>query len=374
MLRGTDQGDGADSARNVSLAPPLTVPPDGPEVEHQIRRLRALPRAELHVHLDGSLRPETLLELAKEKGKPLPAWDPETLRRAMRADDDADLTQYLARFETTLSVMQSAPALERITRELGEDHAAEGVRYVEIRYSPVLHTREGLTLEEAVDAPLRGLRAAEAATGIRGNLIICGIRTMDPVVSTELAELAVAFQGRGVVAFDLAGGEAGYPAEAHREAFQRARDANLAVTIHAGEAWGPSSIHQAIHRCGANRIGHGTRLQEDPALERWVRDFQVPLEICLTCNVQTRVAPTFGAHPLRRYFDQGIRLTLCTDNRLMSGVTLVDEYLRAAEHLGFTWEELTKVARMGFESAFLPWDEKGRLLAAFDAEVATLAA
>jgi adenosine deaminase len=244
----------------------------------------------------------------------------------MRADDDADLTQYLARFETTLSVMQSAPALERITRELAEDHAAEGVRYVEIRYSPVLHTREGLTLEEAVDAPLRGLRAAEAATGIRGNLIICGIRTMAPAVSTELAELAVAFQGRGVVAFDLAGAEAGYPAEAAPRGLPAGPRRQPGGHHPCRGGVGPSSIHQALHRCGANRIGHGTRLQEDPALERWVRDFQVPLEICLTCNVQTRVAPTFEAHPLRRYFDQGIRLTLCTDNRLMSGVTLVDEY------------------------------------------------
>jgi adenosine deaminase len=332
-------------------------------------RLRALPKAELHVHLDGSLRPATLLELAGEVGAPLPAADPVALADAMRADDATDLPAYLSRFETTLAVMQTAPALERITRELVEDHAAEGVRYVEIRYSPVLHTREGLTLEEAVEAPLRGLRAAEAATGIRGALIVCGLRTLDPAVSVELAKLAVAFRDRGVVAFDLAGAEAGYPAEKHAPAFQVARDANLAVTIHAGEAWGADSIHQALHRCGANRIGHGTRLREDPALERWVRDFRVPLEICLTCNVQTRVAPSLAAHPVRRYLDQGIVLTLCTDNRLMSGVSLVDEYARAAVHLSFTWEELTRVARMGFEGAFLPWDEKRRLLTAFDAEV-----
>jgi adenosine deaminase len=331
-------------------------------------RIRALPKAELHVHLDGSLRTGTLLELAEAQGKPLPSRDPERLRKAMRVEDAADLTEYLQKFDTTLSVMQTAAALERITRELVEDHAREGVRYVEIRYSPILHTRAGLTLDEAVEAPLRGLRAAEEGTGIRAALIVCGIRSMDPAVSRDLAELAVAFQGRGVVAFDLAGAEAGHRPEKHLDAFRVARNANLPVTIHAGEAWGPRSIHQAIHLCGANRIGHGTRLQEDPALENWVRDFRVPLEICLTSNVQTRVAPSLGAHPARGYFQRGILLTLCTDNRLVSGVTLTDEYERAARELGFSWDELKEVARMGFEAAFLPWDEKRRMLAAFDRE------
>jgi adenosine deaminase len=336
------------------------------------QRLRELPKAELHVHLDGSLRPETLIDLAREYDKPLPSWDPEELAAAMRADDAANLPDYLKRFEITLSVLQHAEALERTAYELAMDQAAEGVRYVEVRYSPILHTREELPLTETVEAPLRGLRRAEEETGIRTGLIICGIRNMEPETSRDLADLTVAFKGRGVVAFDLAGAEYNYPAKKHKNAFFTVINRNMATTIHAGEAYGPESIHQALHYCRANRIGHGTRLVEDPDLEAYVRNFQVPIEICLTSNVQTGTVADFASHPVRRYFDLGIVLTLCTDNVLVSGTTLTREYLLAHEHLDFTWNELVRVARMGFQAAFLPWDEKQALLAAFDEKAAAL--
>lgn len=325
-------------------------------------RLEALPKTELHVHLDGSVRPGTLIELAREYDKPLPSDDPEELADLMCARDVRSLEAYLARFDTLLSVMQRGEGLERIAFELAEDNAAEGVRYMEVRYSPVLNTREGLPLVEAVEAPLRGLRRAEERYDIRTGLIICGIRSMEPGTSRDLADLTVAFKGRGVVAFDLAGAEYNYPAKKHRDAFFTVINKNMATTIHAGEAYGPESIHQALHYCRANRIGHGTRLFEDPELMAFVRDFQVPLEICLTSNVQTRAVPSFAEHPLRMYFDEGLVVTLNTDNRLVSGTTVTDEYLRAHQHLGFTWEELERVSLMGFESAFLPLPEKRALI------------
>ena len=324
--------------------------------------LLRLPKAELHVHLDGSLRPQTMLELAAEYGKTMPRSEPEALREYMHVTDARNLVDYLDRFEITLSVMQTAESLERIAYELAEDLAAENVRYAEIRYSPMLHTREGLPLTEAVDAPLRGLRRARAEYGIGTALIICGIRNMVPETSRDLADLTVASKNRGVVAFDLAGAEYNYPAKKHRDAFFTVINKNMAATIHAGEAYGPESIHQALHYCKANRIGHGTRLFEDEDLLQYVRDFRIPVEICLTSNVQTRAVESYAKHPLRRYFDEGLVLSLNTDNRLMSATTVTEEYWRAHEHLDFTWPELVDIALMSFNSAFLPWDEKQEII------------
>jgi len=335
-------------------------------------RLSRLPKTELHVHLDGSLRPATMVDLAKERGIVLPSSDLEELEVLMRADDTANLEEYLEKFRITLSLMQRGDEMERIAFELAEDNANEGVRYLEVRYSPILSTNEGLPITEAVEAPLRGLRRAEAQYGIRTALIICGIRNMDPETSRDLADLTVAFKGRGVVAFDLAGAEYNYPAKKHKNAFFTVINKNMAATIHAGEAYGAESIHQALHYCRANRIGHGTRLFEDRDLMTYVRDFRIPLEICLTSNVQTQAVASFADHPLRQYYDEGLVVTLNTDNRLMSGTTVTEEYWRAAEHLGFTWEELVRIARMGFESAFLPWETKQEMLADFDRDVAAL--
>ena len=280
---------------------------------------------------------------------------------------------YLERFDLTLSVMQTAESLERTARELCEDAAAENVRYLEIRYSPILHQQGDMTLEEAVEAPLRGVRQAEAELDIKANLIICGIRNLPPETSVRLAELAVGFKDRGVAAFDLAGGEAGNPPTDHAEAFRIAREANLNVTIHAGEAAGAESIAQALHGCGAHRIGHGTHLFEDPGLQAYVNDHQVPVEVCLTSNVQTHAAESFDAHPVRRYFDDGIMVSLHTDNRLMSGTTMTEEYARAAEHLRFSDGELVELILNGFKSAFLPRHEKLALLAKVEAEVRSFA-
>jgi adenosine deaminase len=343
---------------------------DGARLDREI--LRRLPKAELHCHLDGSLRPETMLELAREYGKPMPAADAEALRTYMHVTDARHLEDYLERFDVTLSVMQKAPALERITYELAEDAARDGVRYLEVRYAPVLNVREGLSLEEAVEAPLRGLARAEKEHGIVGRVIVTAIRNMSSAVSEELAELAVAYRNQGVVGFDLAGGEVGFPARAHKRAFEYARCHEMACTCHAGEGDGPDSVRQAVHVCGANRLGHATRLIEDRSLTDYCNDRRITLEICLTSNVQTRVASSYAAHPFREYFDRGLNVVLNTDNRLMSDVTLTDEYAHAARDLDFTFDELSRVALNGFESAFLPYEERRQLIARAERDIAAL--
>lgn len=334
--------------------------------------LHAMPKTDLHVHLDGSLRPATMLDLAGELGVTLPATDAGGLGRFMHVRDARDLVEYLQRFEITLSLMQTAPAIERIAYELAIDAAAENVRYMEVRFCPALNVHGGLGEHDVVDAALEGLRRAGDETGIRTALIICGLRSMSPDVSLALAQVAVDFKDRGVVAYDLAGAERDNPPKLHRDAFDFVRKANLAVTVHAGEAFGPASISQAIRYCGANRIGHGTRLFEDDDLMRYVNDFRIPLEICLISNVQTRAAASLEEHPLRRYFEDGLVVTLNTDNRLMSGTTMTDEFLRAHEAFSFDWDELCRITLFGFESAFLPWQAKQELLARTRAELEAL--
>ncbi len=325
-------------------------------------KLRQLPKAELHCHLDGSVRPATLLELAHEARVQMPKHTPEELADFMRVDDAQTLEDYLKRFDVTVSVMQSEESLERIAYELAEDAADDGVRYIEVRNAPILNVVQGLTLVQAVEAPLRGLRRAEKDFGITGRFIICALRHFSAEDSLEMAQLAVEFKNDGVVAFDLAGPEKGNPAARHVAAFKYAREHNLGVTVHAGEGDGVESVRQAVHICGANRIGHGTRLIEDADLTQYINDRRIALEICLTSNVQTRVADSYETHPLREYFDRGLNVTLNTDNRLMSGTTLTDEYVHAAEHLGFTVDELAGIALNGFESAFLPWEDRVMLI------------
>jgi adenosine deaminase len=320
--------------------------------------LRKLPKAELHCHLDGSVRPETLLDLARAQKVKVPGESADELRDYMHVTDAASLEEYLARFEVTISVMQTAEALERVAYELVEDNAREGVTYIEVRNAPVLNIHRGLTIPQVVEATVRGLRRGEKDFGVPGRFIVCSLRNLSPEISLDLARIAVDFKHDGVVAFDLAGGEAGYPAADHAKAFAYARNNNLAVTVHAGEGYGAASIGQAVHKCCANRIGHGTRLLEDPELAQFVNDRRIALEICLSSNVQTRVAASYEAHPLRQYFDKGMNVTLNTDNRLMSNTTLSEEYHHAARHLGFTFDELAVISLNGFKAAFLPWEER----------------
>ena len=336
--------------------------------------LRRMPKAELHCHLDGSLRPTTLLELSREQEQPLSVGTAPALGDWMRVDDAHNLTEYLARFEITLAVMQDAVSLERIAHELVMDAALDGVRYIEVRFCPALNTRRGLSLDDVVAAVVRGLARGEVETGTKARVIICALRSLPWPHAMQMAELAVAFKPQGVVAFDLAGGELGNPAHAHAPAFDYARANFLAVTVHAGEGDGAHSIREAVLRCATDRIGHGTRLHEDPALETYVIDQQIPLEVCPTSNVQTRVVPTFAEHPLLRYHRLGAVVTISTDNRLMSGVTLTDEYVRCAQHLALSMAELTTLSLSAFRAAFLPHATRQQLLDAAARDIAQLVA
>lgn len=303
-----------------------------------------------------------MLELAAAAGVTLPADTPDGLAQAMLVRHAKSLEEYLERYVHTLAVMQTPAALERIAYEFVQDVAKENVRYVEVRYCPALHT-PAMSLTEAVEAPLAGLRRAEADTGCRAALIVCGLRTLPPAVSDDLARVAVDYRQDGVVAFDLAGSERGHAARDHASAFRYAARHGLHCTCHAGEGDGPESVRQALGDCCAQRIGHGTRIFEDPALEARVAEQRIPLEVCLTSNLHTRTVPDLSIHPVRRYFDAGCVVTLNTDGRLMDGVTLTDEYWLAHTTLGFTRAEIDRLILNAFESAFLPPEDKAALVA-----------
>jgi adenosine deaminase len=327
--------------------------------------LLAWPKAELHCHLDGSLRLTTLLELARQQGKLslLPADSVEGLEEVLRQVDTSDsLEAYLAWFRYTVPMMQTREALRRIAYELAEDAARENVRYLEVRYAPVLHGEEGLTLEQINDAVLDGLQAAERDFGIRTGLILCGLRHQPEALSLRTAELAVAYRKRGVVAFDLAGGEAGHPPKHHLHAFYLARNHLLNLTVHAGESWGPDSIHQALFYCGAHRIGHGVTLYQDPELLQYIVDHQIPLEVCPTSNVQTKAVADYASHPLRLYVARSVPVTINTDNRLFSRTTMTEELWRIHRYSGLNVQQLREVVLNGFRYAFLHWEEKQDLL------------
>jgi len=326
--------------------------------------LQLLPKTDLHVHLDGSLRLTTILELAEEQEVKLPADTVEALKPFVEVGDDCQsLVEYLRAFDVTLSVMQTYEALVRTAFELAEDAAKENVRYMEVRYSPILHQQKGMTLHNIVRAVLEGLAQAEKRYPIKTGVILCGIRHISPDMSNRLADLTVAFKNKGVVGFDLAGAEEDFPAKKHREAFSRVLANNINCTLHAGEAYGPESIHQAIHLCGAHRIGHGVRLIEDGDLLNYVNDHRIPLECCPSSNVQTRAVRTMEDHPIRLFYDLGLRVTVNTDNRMVTRTSVSQEYQVLHDVLGFTLEEIKDVIIMGFKSAFLPYELKRAMLA-----------
>ncbi len=322
-----------------------------------------LPKAELHVHFDGSLRPETMLELARAARVELPASDPESLARFMLVSDARNLEDYLARFDITVSLLQTPEAIERVAYEMVEDAARDNIRYFEVRYDPHLSTHGGLSMDEVVAAERRGFDRGERDFGIRTGIINCTLRHYDPARSVEIARHSVRCKPLGVVGFDLAGGEAGRPPGPHGEAFDIALAGNLGITVHAGEAAGADSVAEAVRRCHAVRIGHGTRLGEDPELLAYIRDRQILIETNITSNLQTRVVREASEHPVRDYYDAGLAVTLCTDSWLMSGVHLTDEYWLAHRSLGFTREEIDRMILNAFAGAFLPWPERQAMIA-----------
>ena len=334
--------------------------------------IRRLPKVELHDHLDGGLRPATIIELAGKTGVKLPAEEPAALASWFhRGADRQSLALYLEGFRVVLSVMQSEEALERIACESLEDRAQDGIVYVELRFAPVLCTAGGLNLEEVVRAVLRGLEQGKHSTGVEYGLILCGMR--DQTVSLETAELAVSFREKGVVGFDLAGDEYGHPPKKHLDAFEFIRRMNFNITLHAGEAFGMESIWQAIQYCGAHRIGHATRLREDMAihgtriekmgsLAHFIRDKRIPLEMCLSSNVHTGAAASLDDHPFPVYYRNNFRAILCTDNRLMSNTTLSKEMHLAVTHYNLTLEDLEKITLNAMKSSFIHHDDRIRII------------
>jgi adenosine deaminase len=337
--------------------------------------IERLPKTDLHCHLDGSLRLDTILELARQQHVALPTFDKGELFRMIYAGDVChSLEDYLKAFDITLSVMQTEDALERTAYELAADAWRENVRYIEVRYSPLLHQHNGLRLTTVVEAVLRGLRMAKRELGIRYGVILCGIRSMTPETSLRIAELCVAFKNRGVVGFDLAGAEVNNPAKHHRQAFQLVIDNNINCTAHAGEAFGPDSVAQAIHKCGAHRIGHGTRLIENGDLLNYVNDHRIPLEVCPSSNLQTKAAASWETHPVDFFVDYGLRVTINTDNRLVTDTTVTKELWLCHRQYDWSLETIKDIIVAGFKSAFMPYREKADLLAEITAELATFQA
>ncbi|MDX3259604.1 adenosine deaminase [Streptomyces sp. MI02-2A] len=334
--------------------------------------LRRLPKAVLHDHLDGGLRPATLVELADEVGHTLPANDPRELADwYYEAANSGDLVRYIATFEHTLAVMQTREGLLRTAEEYVLDLAEDGVVYGEVRYAPELMLKGGLTLPEVVETVQEGLaagraKAAAAGTPVRVGTLLCGMRMFDR--SREIADLAVAFRDAGVVGFDIAGAEDGFPPADHLGAFEHLRRESVPFTIHAGEAYGLPSIHQALQVCGAQRIGHGVRITEDIVdgklgrLAGWVRDRRIALEMCPTSNLQTGAASSIAGHPITALKDLGFRVTLNTDNRLVSGTTMTREMSLLVEEAGWTVQDLRTVTVNAVKSAFIPFDERNALI------------
>jgi adenosine deaminase len=331
--------------------------------------LKSLPKVLLHEHLDGVLRPRTVVELAKlAKYSGLPTTDPDALGQWFhQGANQGSLAKYLEGFVHTIAVMQSEEALERVAYEQVEDLSGDGVVYFETRFAPLFHTQKGLTHQQVVSAVLKGLERGRKDFGVSSGLIICAMRNMD--VSLEMAELAVDFRERGVVGFDLAGEEGGYPPKKHVEAFHYIQRENFNITIHAGEGYGKESIWQAIQYCGAHRIGHGTRLIDDiavadgrsvklGALAQYVLDKRIPLEICLLSNVHTGATHSLANHPFRIFHQQKFRVTLNTDNRLMSNTTMSQEFEAAMDCFGLSLDDFETITINAMKSAFLPYRER----------------
>lgn len=310
---------------------------------------------ELHLHLDGSLRPETVWELAKEQKLDFPLHSLEEVRRQMRVPENCQtLEEYLTRFDLPLLVLQQAGALERVTFELVEDLAKEGISYAEIRFAPQLSVQGGLTQDEVVEAAVRGAkRGMQAYPAIRVGLILCCMRgDNNEELNLQTVETARTYLGDVVCAVDIAGAESLYPTESFRKVFEKVNAYGLPMTIHAGEAAGPDSIRTALS-FGTKRIGHGVSAIQDPALMQELIEKKITLEVCVTSNYHTKVVPSIAEHPIRKLFDAGVRVTVNSDNMTASGTNLAKETKILKDVFGFTEEELSKINGYAWEARFL---------------------
>jgi len=335
--------------------------------------LKVLPKVLLHEHLDGGLRPQTVIDLAKECGySELPTQDAKELAAWFhRGANKGNLPEYLEGFAHTCAVMQTRSAIERVAFEFIEDMHEDGVVYAECRFAPCFHMARGLTPEAVVEAAIDGFQRGKEKYAVEWGLILCGMRHLTD--SLEWAELAIDFRHRGVVGFDLAGEEAGYPPKKHVEAFQAIQRANFYSTLHAGEGFGVASIWQALQLCGAHRLGHATRLIDDMtivdgrivklgSLAQYVLDRRIPLEMCLSSNVHTGAVRSMAEHPFKLYYDRGFRVTINTDDRLMSDTSMTKEFEIARDAFGLGVPDFEKMTINAIKSAFVHFDERIRLI------------
>ena len=336
-------------------------------------QIRRAPKVLLHDHLDGGLRPATVVELARETGYTgLPTLDAGELGEWFTTGAARqDLVLYLETFAHTVGVMQTKDALIRVAAECAEDLAADGVVYAEVRFAPELHIEAGLTLDEVVEAVLEGFRLGSAGTPLTIGLLVTAMR--HAAHSRTIAELAVRHRDAGVVGFDIAGSEAGNPPTRHLDAFQYVAAENFHITIHAGEAFGLPSIWEAVQLCGAERLGHGVRIVDDITVDAdgraslgrlasFIRDRRVPLEMCPTSNVNTGVCASIAEHPIGLLARLRFRVTVNTDNRLMSGVTLTSEMAALVDAFGYGWDELEWMTLNAMKSSFWPFDQRLRII------------
>ena len=331
------------------------------------------PKVLLHDHLDGGLRPQTVIDLAAETGyDALPTTDPAELAEWMkRGADRKDLVLYLDTFAHTTGVMQTPEALHRVARECAEDLAADGVVYAEIRFAPELHTDQGMTMDEVLEAVTSGFADGSQGTPLTIRTICSAMRQMDR--SLEVSQLAVRWRDRGVVGFDIAGPENGFPPDDHLLAFQFAERENFHFTIHAGEAYGPKSIWKALQFCGAERLGHGVRIIDDievspdgelklGRLANYIRDRRIPLEVCPSSNLHTGVVDDLADHPIKLFKDLKFRVTLNTDNRLMSDISMSKEMQNMVDVFDWDILDMQWLTVNAMKSAFLPFDERLALI------------
>lgn len=326
--------------------------------------IREMPKIELHYHLDGGMRPQTVADIAKSEGIDLPAKTADGLRPYLTVGGECEsLVEYLQKFDLPLRCLQSAAAQRRAAKEAVEDAAACNVRYIEVRFAPNLMTEGGLSVTDVVKNVVDGLADGERGTGTRARAILCLMRHQGADLDSAVIGAAKAFFGKGVAGVDLAGDEAGFSALIHREAFKAARAAGIPVTIHAGEAGGADNVREAVEELGAERIGHGIRLREEPGVKELVKNRGTALEICITSNVQTRAASSLAAHPVREYFDAGLKVTVNTDNTTVSNTDLCREFSILESQFRFTHEELRRLVENAADAAFLEQPQKSELIA-----------
>lgn len=329
---------------------------------HLLDHLNRLPKIDLHLHLDGSVKPNTIRELASQLGMELPVTKDEDLTPWMQIDDSCtSLKEYLSKFQFVLPFLQTTEALERVAYEVVEQASEQGCVYIEVRFAPLLHTVNGLTVDEAIHYTIEGLRRGERQFGVKARAIAICLRSDSIEQNKEVIEAANRYYGKGIVAVDLAGDEASFPPELHRPLFETAQRYGLPITIHAGEAGGSQNVYESITGLGASRIGHGVRIINDPEVMELVKTKRIPLELCPISNIQTKAVTGWDAYPINAFMEQGILVTVNTDNLTVSGTNITLEYYMLMEQCGLSIEQIGTLILNGANASFLEEPEKRKL-------------